>query len=46
MFTIFGVKKVFEIIESYCMRGIHIGVADSKIAKESRNVKKDRKFVP
>jgi hypothetical protein len=46
MFSLLGVKEVFEIVESNCMLGIHIGVADSKITKESRNVKKDRKFVP
>lgn len=46
MFTIFGVKEVFEIVESYNMLRIHIGVVDSKIIKGSRNVKKDRKFVP
>ena len=39
-------KEVFEIVESNCMLGIHIGVGDSKITKESRNVKKDRKFAP
>jgi hypothetical protein len=46
MFTILGVKEVFEIVESDRMRGIHIEVAGSKITKESLNVKKDRKFVP
>ena len=43
--SIFGIKEVFKIVESNCMPGIHIGAADSKITKESRNVKKDRKFV-
>lgn len=44
--SIFGVKEILEVVESYGLSVIHIGSAVSKIGKESRNVKKDRKFAP